>query len=273
LFILIRGWFFDKSWKRKRARNTFTLFLIVILVFGLTPMHGSAQPQRSKLHLWFWEHVNERVEKMYGGAERMPALEGYAKRGFRMRQPLGGERSLVKDSLFYFMPDRMRKEFEGIWPKSAKNVAPPSRRGDNTGGLRSAQLNLRHWQSARAALESGADTPAAVEGASEVTRDASLTHYSLLITHHLAAFADAFNSAFGVPAAHAWDGLGAGTVLRFYHTDHLGSTRVVTDEVGEIYERIDYLPFGEIFRDDTQYGTDADNTAGVMISPAGSGHI
>jgi len=32
----------------------------------------------------------------------------------------------------------------------------------------------------------------------------------------------------------------------FYHPDHLGSTNIVTNEVGETVEETDYLPFGEV---------------------------
>ncbi len=31
---------------------------------------------------------------------------------------------------------------------------------------------------------------------------------------------------------------------QFYHTDHLGSSRVITDQIGDRKERIEYLPFG-----------------------------
>ena len=44
-----------------------------------------------------------------------------------------------------------------------------------------------------------------------------------------------------------WGGAaGLADYIHFFHTDHLGSTRVVTDLSGDVYERIDYLPFGEI---------------------------
>jgi hypothetical protein len=33
--------------------------------------------------------------------------------------------------------------------------------------------------------------------------------------------------------------------LYFYHTDHLGSTNVLTDGYGEIYEHLEFFPFGE----------------------------
>ena len=50
--------------------------------------------------------------------------------------------------------------------------------------------------------------------------------------------------------------LAQGDRFHFFHTDHLGSVRVVTDRDGKVYERTDYLPFGEIFRDDVAYGLD-----------------
>ena len=62
-----------------------------------------------------------------------------------------------------------------------------------------------------------------------------------------------------VPEAKAWSEPLAGMDrIHFYHTDHLGSTRLVTDAAGDIFERIDYLPFGEIFRDDVASGPDTD---------------
>ena len=47
--------------------------------------------------------------------------------------------------------------------------------------------------------------------------------------------------------------------LSFYHTDHLGSVRVVTDRDGNLFERTDYSPFDEISNDD-------------LYPPAGSSH-
>ncbi len=38
--------------------------------------------------------------------------------------------------------------------------------------------------------------------------------------------------------------------LRFYHTNHLGSTHVVTDGAGKPLERIEYLPYGAVHRRD-----------------------
>ena len=67
------------------------------------------------------------------------------------------------------------------------------------------------------------------------------------------------NEIVGVKEAKAWTGdLAEMDRIHFFHTDHLGSTRVVTDAVGEVFEKIDYLPFGEIFRDDVAYGSDND---------------
>ncbi|OQW90626.1 MAG: hypothetical protein BWK79_19305 [Beggiatoa sp. IS2] len=33
--------------------------------------------------------------------------------------------------------------------------------------------------------------------------------------------------------------------LYFYHSDHLGSTGYVTDENGEVFQHLEYFPFGE----------------------------
>jgi len=62
----------------------------------------------------------------------------------------------------------------------------------------------------------------------------------------------------GPKEAYAWEEpLETADRIHFYHTDHLGSTRVVTDREGDVYERIDYLPYGEIFRDDVFSGPDS----------------
>jgi RHS repeat-associated protein len=37
------------------------------------------------------------------------------------------------------------------------------------------------------------------------------------------------------------------TFLYFYHSDHLGSTSYVTDATGEVYQHLEYFPFGETF--------------------------
>ena len=43
----------------------------------------------------------------------------------------------------------------------------------------------------------------------------------------------------------AYDFTGGAEFLYYYHPDHLGSTGYVTDKDGEIYEHIEYFPFGE----------------------------
>ena len=35
----------------------------------------------------------------------------------------------------------------------------------------------------------------------------------------------------------------------FYHSDHLGSAQLVTNQVGEVYQRIEYTPYGETWID------------------------
>ncbi len=34
-----------------------------------------------------------------------------------------------------------------------------------------------------------------------------------------------------------------------YHLDHLGSTSWVTDQNGCVHEHVEYLPYGEVWRD------------------------
>ncbi len=35
----------------------------------------------------------------------------------------------------------------------------------------------------------------------------------------------------------------------YYHLDHLGSTSWVTDQNGCVHEHVEYLPYGEVWRD------------------------
>ena len=38
-----------------------------------------------------------------------------------------------------------------------------------------------------------------------------------------------------------------GELAYFYHSDHLGSTSYVTDANGEVFQHVEYVPFGEVF--------------------------
>ena len=42
--------------------------------------------------------------------------------------------------------------------------------------------------------------------------------------------------------------------LLIYHPDHLGSTSLVTNSYGEITQNISYIPYGEIFVEETAGG-------------------
>src|SRR5574344_1516443 len=42
----------------------------------------------------------------------------------------------------------------------------------------------------------------------------------------------------------------------YYHADHLGSVSAITDSDGDVYERLEYTPYGEVWID-LQYGTTA----------------
>ena len=33
----------------------------------------------------------------------------------------------------------------------------------------------------------------------------------------------------------------------YYHRDHLGSTTLITNKSGEVVQRVEYLPYGEVF--------------------------
>ena len=59
--------------------------------------------------------------------------------------------------------------------------------------------------------------------------DATLTHWNILTPS-------------GTPVGRFVDG--SGSERRYYHTDHLGSIRAVTDPGGQVVERKDFYPFG-----------------------------
>ena len=40
----------------------------------------------------------------------------------------------------------------------------------------------------------------------------------------------------------------------YYHHDHLGSTTLITNESGEVVQRVEYLPYGEVFLE--RHGSD-----------------
>mgnify|MGYP000924400938 CR=1 FL=1 len=46
--------------------------------------------------------------------------------------------------------------------------------------------------------------------------------------------------------------------MYYYHSDHLGSGSVITDASGDIYQTLDYAPFGEILMDVKETGRDYD---------------
>src|SRR3990172_3900862 len=67
--------------------------------------------------------------------------------------------------------------------------------------------------------------------------------------------------------AKAWTGAPANYTIHFYHTDHLGSTRIITDAAGAIYEATNYLPFGEIATDNSAGEPDRFKFTGQMWDP------
>src|SRR5436190_20224575 len=54
-----------------------------------------------------------------------------------------------------------------------------------------------------------------------------------------AAFSTTVLSTIGTAAAQSTD------VVTYYHTDAIGSVRMITDANGQVLERHDYLPFGQ----------------------------
>jgi len=50
----------------------------------------------------------------------------------------------------------------------------------------------------------------------------------------------------------------SGNLLYFYHSDHLGSSSLVTDMSGNVTQHVEYVPFGEVFieeRDNETWST------------------
>lgn len=41
-------------------------------------------------------------------------------------------------------------------------------------------------------------------------------------------------------------------ITYYYHPDHLGSTSWLTDQYGEVQERVEYYPYGEVWREDRE---------------------
>jgi hypothetical protein len=38
----------------------------------------------------------------------------------------------------------------------------------------------------------------------------------------------------------------------FYHSDHLGSSSVINDQLGGLVQHVEYVPFGEVFVEETK---------------------
>jgi uncharacterized protein RhaS with RHS repeats len=51
----------------------------------------------------------------------------------------------------------------------------------------------------------------------------------------------------GLGLAVALPGVASAQVVRYYHLDAVGNVRALTDEAGNVVERHDYLPFGEVW--------------------------
>ncbi len=52
----------------------------------------------------------------------------------------------------------------------------------------------------------------------------------------------------------------------FYHPDHLGSTSLVTNFYGEITPNISYIPYGEVFVEETAGGWAFDDL--IVVAPS-----
>ena len=256
IFILVRGWFFDKSWRKRRFRNTVIIIMVPVFLFGAVPIPSGAGDSEiltdeDALRVKLWEAGKEILTRRYGGERNIPALHPRAKNNVHRLKHRSGDHTFFRDAMFYFAPDKMKQGFDEIWPRSARR--DDERLGmpvgdewnkENSTPASTAKLDPPDLEAGKARAREGIEERSGWDDAREIGRVAS----SLL------------NEIVGVKEARAWTGdLAGASRIHFFHTDHLGSTRVVTDAVGEVFEKIDYLPFGEIFRDDVvNNGTDFD---------------
>lgn len=216
----------------------------------IPPTPAKAMP--SDLHLWFWEHVKDRLERTCND-DNVPAVNWNINRGINLNRPLSGESSILKESLLYFAPDRLKKAADKVWPEPVRTakarvkgpgiftrtaktsdygVPRPAAALDSRGFMRSEEENNT---TTLASTEEGGNRPEDEKPRNYTDRQAP--EKSLL--HNIAS---AFNSMLGAAAAQAREGGPADyDKILFYHTDHLGSTRVVTDQANDLYERIDFF--------------------------------
>ena len=60
--VLIRGWFFTKSWRKHRARNTLIILLLAVFTIQVTPMPAaSAVAYPTILEQFVFDHLKERL--------------------------------------------------------------------------------------------------------------------------------------------------------------------------------------------------------------------
>jgi len=269
-----RGLFFDNSWRGHRGRNTFILFFVVIFTFGISPIPpGAARAQESEVRIAVKEIVRDRLARIYGGRDNIPRMASRIARGYpTLEPPKAGTGTIIRGAFLYLLPSDVQHKADGIWTRAARvmdgiigakeasaSVAPTARRhlspgpahrgssvgrpdtpvGQNTGGLTNGIGNARD--------KSVPPTSAAVFLEPQTSNPKPQTSFG-------SSALRALNDLLGTPEAKAWsEPLASLDRIHFYHTDHLGSTQIVTDANGDIYERIDYLPFGEIFNDDVAY--------------------
>ncbi|MCP4643880.1 MAG: RHS repeat-associated core domain-containing protein, partial [bacterium] len=189
--------------------------------------------------------MTDRLGKMHGKSGTVPPISKATKQRYDRFPPKVRTNSILRDSLFYFVPGKMRQEFEGIWPRSARAEVPQPVEASEGGSDVSRDNRLANANATPDTRDGDGTQPPPEPKTSAWSR--------------LAEF-------MGAPSvAHAWTGAADDAdALHFFHTDHLGSTRIVTDKVGAIYQRTDYLPFGERFTDQSAGASHREQYTGQM---------
>ena len=66
--------------------------------------------------------------------------------------------------------------------------------------------------------------------------------------------------------------MGAGPVIRpatfYYHPDHLGSTEWLSDETGQVHERVEYFPYGEVWTQATGHDGTSKLKQAFLFTPS-----
>jgi len=122
--VLIRGWFFTKSWRKHRARNTLIILLLAVFTIQVTPLPAvSADAYPSILDQFVFDHLKERLALNYGGEENIPPLDPAVANGYRPVTPPAGENDVLREAALYFLPDGLRRDARRAWTRAAKALS------------------------------------------------------------------------------------------------------------------------------------------------------